>query len=57
MSLIHGKLIFVDRAKFVITVLIVVMVLKFNRFNYRATAHMVEHGFYNFLNWYVTIGN
>ncbi|GMS88711.1 hypothetical protein PENTCL1PPCAC_10886, partial [Pristionchus entomophagus] len=21
-------------------------------FNYRATAHMVEHGFYNFLNWF-----
>lgn len=22
------------------------------RFNYRATAYMVEHGFYNFLNWF-----
>ena len=22
------------------------------RFNYRATHHMVENGFYNFLNWF-----
>ena len=22
------------------------------RFNYRATAHMVENGFYDFLNWF-----
>lgn len=22
------------------------------RFNYRATAYMVQHGFYNFLNWF-----
>lgn len=22
------------------------------RFNYRATAYMVKHGFYNFLNWF-----
>lgn len=24
----------------------------FYRFNYRATAYMVEHGFYQFLNWF-----
>lgn len=24
----------------------------FYRFNYRATAYMVKHGFYNFLNWF-----
>lgn len=24
----------------------------FFRFNYRATAYMVKHGFYNFLNWF-----
>lgn len=23
-----------------------------NRFNYRSTAYMVQHGFYNFLNWF-----
>jgi len=23
-----------------------------SRFNYRATAYMVEHGYYNFLNWF-----
>lgn len=23
-----------------------------DRFNYRATHHMVEYGFYNFLNWF-----
>lgn len=26
--------------------------LFFHRFNYRATAHMVKHGYYNFLNWF-----
>ena len=24
----------------------------YDRFNYRATHHMVENGFYNFLNWF-----
>lgn len=24
----------------------------YHRFNYRATAYMVQHGFYNFLNWF-----
>lgn len=26
--------------------------LRIDRFNYRATAYMVQHGFYEFLNWF-----
>lgn len=29
-----------------------VLILNYYRFNYRATAYMVEHGFYKFLNWF-----
>ena len=28
------------------------VIISFCRFNYRATANMVQHGFYNFLNWF-----
>jgi dolichyl-diphosphooligosaccharide---protein glycosyltransferase len=27
-------------------------ILRIDRFNYRATAYMVQHGFYEFLNWF-----
>lgn len=35
-----------------VTCMFVFLVFFFNRFNYRATHHMVENGFYNFLNWF-----
>lgn len=47
MNLIHGK--FLLRLK--IDVFNAVLHYSF-RFNYRATANMVQHGFYNFLNWF-----
>jgi Oligosaccharyl transferase STT3 subunit len=45
MNLIHGKKINFFESVFL-------LILLSHRFNYRATAYMVQHGFYKFLNWF-----
>ena len=52
MNLIHGMLFselnYINYA----TNEIFTTLITHNRFNYRATAYMVQHGFYQFLNWF-----
>lgn len=59
MNLIHGMFVCVCWWKIICRKIIFsqnkILNLRFvylNRFNYRATAYMVQHGFYDFLNWF-----
>lgn len=48
MNLIHGMFLF----ELNLYVEKYAIIIPSCRFNYRATANMVQHGFYNFLNWF-----
>lgn len=51
MNLIHGKWIAAADSRY-LRIRLIRIELYVCRFNYRATAFMVERGFYQFLNWF-----